>query len=217
MRESRIWHGGRQSVAVMPVIRKAWQNCTTEVAGVNMGCTGRPLYGAFLHEQGERRSMKFGVFYQIPCGPEQSVAQRYEDTLEQIELADELGFDRAWIAELHFRGAFSVMPSPLMLAAVAAQRTKRIRLGIAVNLLPSAPPGKSRGRCRHLRRAVRRAAGVRNRAWHTAGPPRLRRATGRQPAHGSWKRLDILKKVWTEDHVTLQRAVLGDKRRLRGP
>ena len=57
-------------------------------------------------------------------------------TLEQIELAEALGFDRAWIAELHFRATFSTMPSPLMLAAVAAQRTKSIRLGIAVSLLP---------------------------------------------------------------------------------
>ena len=90
--------------------------------------------------------MKFGVFYQVPCAPDQSVVQRYQETLEQIELADELGFDRAWIAELHFRGTFSAMPSPLMLAAVAGQRTKRIRLGIAGEPAASAPSGEpSRG------------------------------------------------------------------------
>ena len=38
--------------------------------------------------------MKFGVFYQLPCAPGQSVHQRYQDTLEQIVLADRLGLFR---------------------------------------------------------------------------------------------------------------------------
>ena len=58
--------------------------------------------------------MKFGVFFQLPCGPGQSPVQRYRDTLEQIVLAEELGFDTAWLAELHFLSSFSIMPSPLM-------------------------------------------------------------------------------------------------------
>ena len=80
--------------------------------------------------------MKFGLFYQVSCAQGQSSAKRYRDTLDQIQLADELGFDNAWFAELHFEPASSITPSPLMLAAAAAQRTKRIRLGVAVNLLP---------------------------------------------------------------------------------
>ncbi len=80
--------------------------------------------------------MKFGVFFQLPCGPGQSPVQRYRDTLEQIVLAEELGFDTAWLAELHFLSSFSIMPSPLMVAAAAAQLTSRIRFGIGVNLLP---------------------------------------------------------------------------------
>ena len=80
--------------------------------------------------------MKFGLFYQLPCADWQSPQQRYKDTLDQIELADELGYSNAWLAELHFNPRFSITPSPLMLAAAAAQRTTRIRLGVAVNLLP---------------------------------------------------------------------------------
>ena len=79
--------------------------------------------------------MKFGLFYQLPCAEWQSPAQRYEETLEQIQLGDELGFDHAWLAELHFDPRVSIIPSPLMVAAAAAQRTKRIRLGVAVNVL----------------------------------------------------------------------------------
>ena len=66
--------------------------------------------------------MKFGLFYQLPCAPEQNEVTRYHETIEQIVYADELGFDTAWLAELHFNRPFSIMPAPLILAAVLAQR-----------------------------------------------------------------------------------------------
>jgi alkanesulfonate monooxygenase SsuD/methylene tetrahydromethanopterin reductase-like flavin-dependent oxidoreductase (luciferase family) len=84
--------------------------------------------------------MKFGLFYQLPCAPEQDEVRRYNDTMEQIVCADELGFDVAWLAELHFYRAFSIMPAPLVVAAALAQRTRRIRLGLAVALLPLQHP-----------------------------------------------------------------------------
>jgi natural product biosynthesis luciferase-like monooxygenase protein len=80
--------------------------------------------------------MKFGLFYQLPCALGQSETTRYQETIDQITYADELGFDVAWLAELHFYRPFSIMPTPLIVAAALAQCTKRIRLGIAVNLLP---------------------------------------------------------------------------------
>lgn len=84
--------------------------------------------------------MKFGFFFQLPCAPWQSEIDRYRDTLAQIEHGEALGFDTAWLAELHFFPEFSVMSSPLIVAAAAAQRTTRLRLGLAVSLLPLYDP-----------------------------------------------------------------------------
>ena len=84
--------------------------------------------------------MEFGVFYQLPCAVDQTPAARIQDTIAQCQLADELGFDAAWLAELHFNPRFSVMPAPLMIGAAIAQTTKRIRIGNAVNLLPLHQP-----------------------------------------------------------------------------
>jgi len=87
--------------------------------------------------------VKFGLFYQLPCANHQSELVRYQETIEQVMHGDTLGFDCAWLAELHFYKAFSVMSSPLYVATAIAQRTKRIRLGIAVNLLPLSHPLRS--------------------------------------------------------------------------
>lgn len=84
--------------------------------------------------------MKFGLFYQLPCATTQDATTRYQQTIEQIVYAEELGFDTAWLAELHFNPRFSIMPAPLLVAAAVAQRTSRIRLGTAVLLLPLQHP-----------------------------------------------------------------------------
>jgi len=80
--------------------------------------------------------VRFGLFYQLPCAPHQAEAVRYQETIDQIVFADQLGYDVAWLAELHFFRAFSVMPAPLLVAVAAAQRTRRIRFGTGVILLP---------------------------------------------------------------------------------
>ncbi|MBV8477278.1 MAG: LLM class flavin-dependent oxidoreductase, partial [Acidobacteria bacterium] len=86
--------------------------------------------------------MRFGFFDQLPRADWQSERQRYQDILAQIEFGDELGFDTAWLGELHFIPSFSCLASPLMILAAAAQRTRRIRLGTAVTLLPLHNPVK---------------------------------------------------------------------------
>jgi alkanesulfonate monooxygenase SsuD/methylene tetrahydromethanopterin reductase-like flavin-dependent oxidoreductase (luciferase family) len=80
--------------------------------------------------------VRFGLFYQAAEAAGQTHADRYAEMLELIALGDTLGFDVAWLAELHFGGAFSLLASPLMVVPVIAQRTRRIRIGTAVTLLP---------------------------------------------------------------------------------
>jgi alkanesulfonate monooxygenase SsuD/methylene tetrahydromethanopterin reductase-like flavin-dependent oxidoreductase (luciferase family) len=80
--------------------------------------------------------MRFGLFFQVPASAGQPHAARYAEMFELIELAESLGFDVAWLAELHFGGAFSLLSNPLMVVPVIAARTRRIRIGTAVTLLP---------------------------------------------------------------------------------
>ena len=86
--------------------------------------------------------MRFGFMDHLPCAEWQSEGQRYQDILTQIELGDKVGFDTAWLAEIHFFPNVSRIASPLTVLAAAAQRTQRIRLGTAVTLLPLHNPLK---------------------------------------------------------------------------
>src|SRR5204862_3829546 len=59
----------------------------------------------------------------------------YDDVLEQIEYAEEQGLESVWLAEHHFV-SYSASPQPLMFAIKAATRTRRIRFGTGVLVLP---------------------------------------------------------------------------------
>ena len=80
--------------------------------------------------------MRFGLFFQAPEAPGQTHGQRYAEMFDLIALAESLGFDVAWLAEIHFGGAFSLVSNPLMVVPAIAARTRRIRIGTAVTLLP---------------------------------------------------------------------------------
>ncbi len=79
--------------------------------------------------------MRFGAFWQVPGYVGSSVARRHWETIEQIELADALGFETAWIAEsVFFPGR--PLSNPLMVASAAAQRAPRIRFGTLAAQFP---------------------------------------------------------------------------------
>jgi alkanesulfonate monooxygenase SsuD/methylene tetrahydromethanopterin reductase-like flavin-dependent oxidoreductase (luciferase family) len=80
--------------------------------------------------------MRFGIAYNIDYHEEihGSPADYFEEILQQVELLEEVGFDTVWFSEHHTSGySFG---NPCVIAAAAAMRTSRIRLGIGVSLLP---------------------------------------------------------------------------------
>ena len=80
--------------------------------------------------------MQFGLFYEAPEDPRHTHAERFAEMLDLIVYGESLGFDVAWLAEIHFGGAFSLLSAPLMVVPAIAARTQRIRIGTAVSLLP---------------------------------------------------------------------------------
>jgi alkanesulfonate monooxygenase SsuD/methylene tetrahydromethanopterin reductase-like flavin-dependent oxidoreductase (luciferase family) len=82
--------------------------------------------------------MKFGLFYehQLPAPWDDSSELRlYQDTLDQIELADRLGIEYAWAVEHHFLEEHSHCSAPEVFLAACSQRTRRIRLGHSVMIM----------------------------------------------------------------------------------
>ena len=75
--------------------------------------------------------MRFGSFvFSISTNPEQD-HQVIENTLLEIELAEEIGLDAVWLTEHHFDGAVAYA-DPLVFGAAVASRTKRVLIGFAV-------------------------------------------------------------------------------------
>jgi len=81
---------------------------------------------------------RLGFFTRVldDAGP----AERYANALEQIETAERLGFDTAWVAQHHFHADEGGLPSPFVLLGHAAARTSRIGLGTAIITLPLEAP-----------------------------------------------------------------------------
>ena len=89
---------------------------------------------------GERRTpdapkeppMKFGLFYELSVPrpwTRESERTVYNNALEQVKLADELGFDQVWAVEHHFLEEYSHCPAPELFLTACAMLTKDIRVG----------------------------------------------------------------------------------------
>ncbi len=84
--------------------------------------------------------MKFAIFFEVsvprPWG-DTTEWQVYQNCLEQIRLADELGFDQVWAVEHHFLEEYSHCSAPEVFLTAAAMQTKNIRIGHGImTILP---------------------------------------------------------------------------------
>jgi len=76
--------------------------------------------------------MKFGIFYEIsvPRPWDRETEKRvYDNCLEQVVLADQLGFDQVWAVEHHFLEEYSHCSAPEIFLTACAMKTKNIRVG----------------------------------------------------------------------------------------
>ena len=79
--------------------------------------------------------MKFGIFTIVPWHESLTAEQALRDSVEQIELADQLGLDEVWLGEHRF-SRHGLLSGFFSFAGHVAARTKRLRIGTAVVVLP---------------------------------------------------------------------------------
>src|SRR5215468_6177419 len=146
--------------------------------------------------------MEFGLFHEFQKSHDTSEADAFAQSFALVDAAEQWGLDAMWLAELHFAPDRSVLASPLILAAAIAQRTRRMKIGTAVQVLPL---------CHPLRLAEEAATvdqisdgrlifGV-----GRSGFPRTYQAYG-VPYEESRERfaetLEIVKRAWTEERFS---------------
>lgn len=83
--------------------------------------------------------MEFGIFTWLSIRQGQTEHEAFREWLDIATIADDLGVDCYWLAEFHFR-PHTPLSAPLVLGSHIAARTKRMKVGIAVQLLPLANP-----------------------------------------------------------------------------
>tara|TARA_B100001540_G_C15765961_1_gene623969 strand:- start:464 stop:1573 length:1110 start_codon:yes stop_codon:yes gene_type:complete len=90
---------------------------------------------AAVESGGAEKNMKFSTFHLFNRPEQRSCKQVYDETIEIVEYLEELGFDGVWLAEHHFRD-YGVCPDTLGMLMHLAARTRNIRLGTGVAVLP---------------------------------------------------------------------------------
>ena len=81
--------------------------------------------------------MKFALFILASWAEEDPGEQSriYGEALDQVQYAEELGFDSVWVAE-HHSSRYGIFPSLMPIVNYLAAKTKRIRIGTGVSVLP---------------------------------------------------------------------------------
>jgi alkanesulfonate monooxygenase SsuD/methylene tetrahydromethanopterin reductase-like flavin-dependent oxidoreductase (luciferase family) len=84
--------------------------------------------------------MEFGLFTEFASPPGVGEAAAFDESLGQMKAAEDMGYDAVWLAEIHFQKDRSVLASPLVIASALAACTRRVKIGIAVQVLPLSHP-----------------------------------------------------------------------------
>ena len=147
--------------------------------------------------------MKFDLLYEFQMPKPHDADSEYRcmhEAIEQIVLADQLGYDTVWCVEHHFLTEFAHSSAPEVFLGALSQRTERIRLGHGVTLLPH--------KFNHPIRVAERVA-----ALDILSNGRVEFGTGRssqfeqagfevdtEESRDMWQEsLEIIPRMWTED------------------
>ena len=146
--------------------------------------------------------MKFGVAYTVGSEPGRPMRQGFAAAVDEIKLADELGFDNMMISSQHFEDN-DILPSPFVACSFIAAQTKRIRLGPGILLFPLAyhpihvaEDGGVFDVLSDGRLNFAMGRGFRKEEFAGFGVSRKER--GPRVREGA----TIIRKLWTEDHVS---------------
>ena len=98
-----------------------------------------PNHAASLSNQGATKS-PFRLGFLSHLRGRVDPRQAYRENLEVFDAADRLGFDAVWVAQHHFKELGGLLPSPFPFLAAVAERTRRLRLGTSIVVLPFEHP-----------------------------------------------------------------------------
>jgi alkanesulfonate monooxygenase SsuD/methylene tetrahydromethanopterin reductase-like flavin-dependent oxidoreductase (luciferase family) len=144
-------------------------------------------------------AFEFGMFHEFQRSGAMTEEDAFRISFEEVDAAERWGLDAMWLAEIHVNPERSVCSAPLTLASAIAARTKRMKIGTGVQVVPLC----------HPLRLAEEAATV-DQISHgrlifgvgRSGFPRTYEAYG-VPYGESRERfaetLEILKRAWTED------------------
>ena len=148
--------------------------------------------------------MEFGTFMEFPPLAQGGDVAAFDQALGEVAAADEWGLDAVWLAELHGAPERSVLSAPMMVASAIAACTDRVKIGLAVQVLPLSHPLRlaeeaatvdqvSRGR---LIYGIGRSGVVRTYEEYGISYAESRERFA--------ETLDILKLAWTQDGFSYQ-------------
>ena len=84
--------------------------------------------------------MDFGIFMDFFSTRGLTQNEVFKEAFELVDLAEETGLDSVWLGESHFNPNRSVLSAPIVVASSIAARTKRLKVGMAVQVLPLISP-----------------------------------------------------------------------------
>ena len=80
--------------------------------------------------------MDFGAFMEFGSRQDSSQTDAFREGFDFVQAAESWGLDGVWLAEFHFNPVRSVLSSPIVVAGAIASCTARLRIGMAVYVLP---------------------------------------------------------------------------------